>query len=114
MTKSNLIEKLAPAVAEAFANGETLPAVVAKTTKTTKTNTIHIVSRLYWSEVAKSLGPLDPSPASIYRARKSGERREIVAERAGVTVARVREIETSGRRSPVYTGRGTRAHLAAK
>lgn len=103
---------LASLVSAAFASGKTLPATIAEVDAKAKARTIHVVSPLYWSEIARALGPIEATDAAIYRARKNGERREVVALRAGVSVARVREVESKGARKPVYVGRGTRRHLA--
>lgn len=124
MTKSNLVAKtgtkttgtaaLARFVAAEYAKGTSLPAVARKTDAKTGEKTIHVVAPLFWAEVAKSLGSIPATDAAIYAARKSGNRREVVAYRAGVSVARVAAVEAKGSRRPVYTGRGTRRHLAAK
>lgn len=109
--------KLAAFVAREFAKGSTLPETIAKADSKTGEATIHLVSPLYWNLAADALGAFPAEVredakalrSAVRSARKAGERREIVARRAGISVARVREIE--GKR-PVYTGRGTRSHLA--
>lgn len=104
--------KLAKMVAEKFAAGSTLPETIADADKKFGAKTIHRVSPLFWAEVAKSLGPIEATDAALYAARKSGQRREVVALRAGVSVKRVAEAESKGKRNPVYVGRGTKKHLA--
>jgi hypothetical protein len=120
MSKATLIEKrgsklsatpaLAAEVARAFSAGKTLPATIRDIDAKTGAKTIHLVSPIFWAKIAESLGPLDPSPASLRAARKSGERREVVALRASVPVSAV--VKAEGKR-PVYTGRGTKKHLAS-
>jgi hypothetical protein len=122
MTNGKLIEKtaggklratakLAGEVAKLRNSGESLPKTIAKLDAKTGEKTIHLVSPLYWKLAAMELGPLDPKPATVLAARRSGERREIVALRANLSLADVAKMESKSKK-PVYTGRGTRKHLA--
>jgi hypothetical protein len=104
--------KLAAEVAKLRKSGDTLPKVIAKLDKKTGAKTIHLVSPIFWKLDAEDLGPIENTPAAILAARRSGERREVVAARAGISVAEVRKVETSRNRKPVYTGKGTKKHLA--
>ena len=106
-------EALVAAVAKEFKSGATLPATIKKL----GSEKIHLVSPVYWklagesrpfsAEVRENAAKLR---SAVISARKSGERREIVAARANISVARVREIEG---KKPVWTGRGTKRHLGA-
>jgi hypothetical protein len=98
--------KLAAKVAAAFSAGKTL----SETTKLSKVS-VHRVAPLFWAEVAKSLGSIDPDAKSVKAARRAGNRREVVAYRAGISVAQVTKLETSSGARPVYTGKGTKVHL---
>ena len=130
MAKSNLIEKtgaklratdaFAAAVAKEFNAGAKLPEIIKTLDSATGAKTIHLVSPIVW----KLDGSARPFPAAtvanaaklraaVVAARKSGERREVVAARAGISVAKVAELETKGKNAaPIYTGRGTKKHLA--
>jgi hypothetical protein len=104
--------KLAGEVAKLRNSGESLPKTIAKLDAKTGAKTIHVVSPIFWKLEADALGSIENTPAAILTARKSGERREIVALRAGTSVAKVREIETAKNRKPIYVGKGTKKHLA--
>lgn len=104
--------KLAGEVAKLRNSGDSLPKAIAKLDKRTGAKTIHVVSPIYWKLDAEALGPIENTPAAIIAARKSGNRREVVALRAGTSVAKVKEIETKGNRKPIYVGTGTKKHLA--
>jgi len=102
--------KLAAEVAKLRNSGDSLPKTIAKLDAKTGEKTIHLVSPIYWALEADALGPLDAKPASILKARNAGQLREIVARRAGISLAKVIEIEAKAKK-PVYTGRGTKKHL---
>lgn len=106
-TRAKLSPAMEKAIASEFAKGSS-PAATAKATKLS----VHVVAPRLWALEAKQLGSIANTPAAILAARKAGQRREVVAFRASVPVSRVREIETSGKRKPIYVGKGTKKHLA--
>lgn len=120
MAKQNLIEttnggklratpQLVAAIEAEFNSGKKLPEAIKSIDAVAKARTIHLVSPVYWRLEAAKLGSLDATRAAVVAARKSGQRREVVAARAGITVAQVAKFEG---KKPVYTGRGTKKHTA--
>jgi len=104
--------KLAAEVAKLRNSGDTLPETIKKLDKKLGVRTIHVVSPIFWKLDADALGPIEATDAAIIAARKSGNRREVVALRAGISVSAVKKVETKGKRKPIYVGTGTKKHLA--
>lgn len=109
--RNRATDELRAAVAKEFKTGTALPAVVKKL------GSANLVSPIFWRLQGEAqpfaLATVENSAklrAAVLKARKDGQRREVVAARASISVAKVRELEG---KSPVYTGKGTKRHLTA-